>query len=212
MPFISFLESQCEGSCPGRAHRGGYLEVEAGRDAGSDTCLARQAPYSWCGEQPETVERCLFRTDADLADPDSKNAEMQPVYAKNAWRSTEAPRSACTWVSVPTSAARRSSAARRGRPSSAFVTGPIFDLAGRVFKNKPAPDNLPVPPYRFETDNLIVIGEDEETRLAWRSLPGARGDYPSQNAGFVSSPGSMRACRSRRPSSTTPRSTTPRRT
>jgi len=31
-----------------------------------------------------------------------------------------------------------------------------------VFKNKPAPDNLPVPPYRFETDNLIVIGEDEE--------------------------------------------------
>lgn len=37
--------------------------------------------------------------------------------------------------------------------------GSTFDMAGRVFKNKPAPDNLPVPPYTFLAENTILIGE-----------------------------------------------------
>ena len=41
--------------------------------------------------------------------------------------------------------------------------GSKFDLAGRVYKSVPAPTNLEVPPYRFETDSIVVIGEDEET-------------------------------------------------
>jgi ubiquinol-cytochrome c reductase iron-sulfur subunit len=40
--------------------------------------------------------------------------------------------------------------------------GSTFDLAGRVFKNKPAADNLAVPPYRFLSDGLIRIGEDSK--------------------------------------------------
>lgn len=38
--------------------------------------------------------------------------------------------------------------------------GSKFDMAGRVFKGVPAPTNLEVPPYRFETENVMVIGED----------------------------------------------------
>ena len=41
--------------------------------------------------------------------------------------------------------------------------GSRFDLAGRVFSNVPAPTNLEVPPYRFESDDIIVVGEDEES-------------------------------------------------
>lgn len=41
--------------------------------------------------------------------------------------------------------------------------GSRFDLAGRVFVNVPAPLNLEVPPYRFDSDDVIVVGEDEET-------------------------------------------------
>lgn len=44
--------------------------------------------------------------------------------------------------------------------------GSTFDLAGRVYKNKPAPDNLVVPPYKFVGDTKIVIGEDTETKGA----------------------------------------------
>ncbi len=40
--------------------------------------------------------------------------------------------------------------------------GSTFDLAGRVFKNVPAPTNLSVPPYRFLSDSRIIIGEDEK--------------------------------------------------
>jgi ubiquinol-cytochrome c reductase iron-sulfur subunit len=40
--------------------------------------------------------------------------------------------------------------------------GSKFDLAGRVFKGVPAPTNLEVPPFRFETDTVLVIGEDAE--------------------------------------------------
>ena len=38
--------------------------------------------------------------------------------------------------------------------------GSTFDMAGRVFKNKPAPDNLEVPPHKYLSDAKILIGED----------------------------------------------------
>ncbi|MCC5794911.1 MAG: ubiquinol-cytochrome c reductase iron-sulfur subunit [Chromatiales bacterium] len=37
--------------------------------------------------------------------------------------------------------------------------GSRFDLSGRVFANQPAPTNLPIPPHRFLTDTLVLIGE-----------------------------------------------------
>ena len=40
--------------------------------------------------------------------------------------------------------------------------GSKFDLAGRVFKDVPAPLNLKVPPYRFINDGVIQIGADAE--------------------------------------------------
>lgn len=40
--------------------------------------------------------------------------------------------------------------------------GSKFDLAGRVFKDVPAPLNLKVPPYRFMNDGLVQIGVDAE--------------------------------------------------
>ena len=38
--------------------------------------------------------------------------------------------------------------------------GSKYDLAGRVFKNVPAPYNLPVPPYHFVSESKIRIGEN----------------------------------------------------
>ncbi|MBC7490770.1 MAG: ubiquinol-cytochrome c reductase iron-sulfur subunit [Glaciimonas sp.] len=40
--------------------------------------------------------------------------------------------------------------------------GSTFDLAGRVFKNKPAPNNLDVPRHMYLSDNKILIGKDEK--------------------------------------------------
>ena len=38
--------------------------------------------------------------------------------------------------------------------------GSKFDLAGRVYKSVPAPLNLPVPPHRYVSDSVILIGSD----------------------------------------------------
>jgi ubiquinol-cytochrome c reductase iron-sulfur subunit len=40
--------------------------------------------------------------------------------------------------------------------------GSTFDMAGRVYKNVPAPDNLEVPPYMFLSDSKLLIGEDKK--------------------------------------------------
>jgi len=40
--------------------------------------------------------------------------------------------------------------------------GSKFDISGRVFKDVPAPTNLPVPPYRFVSDTRILIGAEAE--------------------------------------------------
>jgi len=41
--------------------------------------------------------------------------------------------------------------------------GSTFDLAGRVFKNKPAPTNLVVPPHKYLADGNLLIGEDDRS-------------------------------------------------
>jgi ubiquinol-cytochrome c reductase iron-sulfur subunit len=40
--------------------------------------------------------------------------------------------------------------------------GSRFDLAGRVFKGVPAPTNLKVPPHSYLSDNVIIVGVDQE--------------------------------------------------
>lgn len=39
--------------------------------------------------------------------------------------------------------------------------GSIYDLAGRVFKDVPAPLNMVVPPHRYLSDTRILIGVDQ---------------------------------------------------
>ncbi|MDX2505735.1 MAG: ubiquinol-cytochrome c reductase iron-sulfur subunit [Gammaproteobacteria bacterium] len=38
--------------------------------------------------------------------------------------------------------------------------GSFYDLAGRVYKSMPAPTNLPIPPYVYKSDTVILIGQD----------------------------------------------------
>jgi ubiquinol-cytochrome c reductase iron-sulfur subunit len=40
--------------------------------------------------------------------------------------------------------------------------GSKFDISGRVFRDVPAPTNLPVPPYRFLSDTRVLIGAEAE--------------------------------------------------
>ena len=42
--------------------------------------------------------------------------------------------------------------------------GSKFDLAGRVYKNVPAPTNMTVPPYTFKDEKTIIVGIDPSNK------------------------------------------------
>ena len=115
----------------------------------------------------------LKKLEGDLADPMSeRNAYPTPDYAKNEARSrVEHPEvlvvvGICTHLGCSpgdkfTPGAQPS--LPDDWPGGFFCPchGSTFDMAGRVFKNKPAPDNLEVPPYMFLADTKLLIGEDK---------------------------------------------------
>ena len=101
-----------------------------------------------------------------LVDPDSEIAQ-QPVYAQNEFRSIRPDilvvLGVCTHLGcAPTKNFERGTASGLSEDwlGGFFCPchGSKFDLAGRVYKNVPAPTNLEVPPHSFLTDSRIVIG------------------------------------------------------
>ena len=101
-----------------------------------------------------------------LVDPDSEIAQ-QPVYAQNEFRSIRPDilvvLGVCTHLGcAPTKNFERGTASGLSEDwlGGFFCPchGSKFDLAGRVYKNVPAPTNLEVPPHSFLSDSRILIG------------------------------------------------------
>lgn len=101
-----------------------------------------------------------------LADPNSDNEAQQPTYAKNAWRSSRPEIGVYLGICTHLGCSPKHVITDNfpGNSQGGFFCpchGSRFDLAGRVVAGVPAPDNLKVPPYRFESDNVLIIGEEE---------------------------------------------------
>jgi ubiquinol-cytochrome c reductase iron-sulfur subunit len=110
---------------------------------------------------PEIVNR--------LRDPNSEESE-QPEYTKNDTRALKPEYlvlvGVCTHLGCAPLDRFQPQDAELGAdwPGGFYCPchGSKFDLAGRVFKDVPAPTNLRVPPYRFMNDTLVQIGVDAE--------------------------------------------------
>jgi ubiquinol-cytochrome c reductase iron-sulfur subunit len=121
---------------------------------------------------PEMVAS-LAKDEAQLADPESKRNQddLTPPYARNRDRSIKPDLfvavGICTHLGCSPNA-RFTPGAQPSLPEDwpgGFLCpchGSTFDLAGRVFKNKPAPDNLRVPPHMYLTATKLRIGEDQK--------------------------------------------------
>jgi ubiquinol-cytochrome c reductase iron-sulfur subunit len=103
----------------------------------------------------------------ELADPQSSERQ-QPAYANN-WHRSIKPEygvlvGICTHLGcIP----KFDPLSNETEPAANWLGGYFcpchgskYDLAGRVFRDVPAPYNLPVPPYRFVSDTTIRIGEN----------------------------------------------------
>lgn len=129
----------------------------------------------WRGKPVYVVRRTQAQLDnlsklADqLADPESKRPQ-QPVYAVGEARAVNPEYliviGLCTHLGCAPKHRPELGAADLGADwlGGFFCPchGSRFDMAGRVYKGVPAPSNLEVPPYRFDGDNVVVIGEDTE--------------------------------------------------
>ena len=106
-----------------------------------------------------------------LADPDSRRNRLPtPAFARNLWRSRKPEVFVCMGVCSHLGCSpldKWQAGAQAGLPDDwpgGFLCpchGSTFDLAGRVFKNKTATDNLEIPPYVFLSDTQLLIGAED---------------------------------------------------
>jgi ubiquinol-cytochrome c reductase iron-sulfur subunit len=118
----------------------------------------------------------LKKTDSQVADPNSdRKTYPTPDYAKNEWRSIKPEVFVAVGICSHLGCSPGDKLQPGPQPSlpadweGGFLCpchGSTFDLAGRVFRNKPAPDNLEVPPYMYLTDSKLLIGEDKDNKKA----------------------------------------------
>ena len=116
---------------------------------------------------PEMLEK-LKGHDGALVDPESKSSN-QPEYVKGPGRSIKPDvfiaEGVCTHLGCsPTLKKEVGAASDMGADWPGGYYCPChnsrFDLAARVFKGSPAPSNLAVPPHRYASETVLVIGED----------------------------------------------------
>jgi ubiquinol-cytochrome c reductase iron-sulfur subunit len=167
IPFISYWEPSADTEAAG-----GPVEVDisALKPEEQRTIMWRGKPV-WVIRRTQAMLDGLPKLNHLLRDPDSEE-DQQPTYAKNIYRSIKPEYfvaiGICTHLGcIPTY-----------RPDVGGVTpdwpggfycpchASMYDLAGRVYKDVPAPKNLVIPPYQYMSDTLIKVGEDKEGNQA----------------------------------------------
>lgn len=167
VPFVSTFNPSERAKAAGAA-----VEVDiSGIKPGEKLTVEWRGKPVWIVRRTPEQLAALKKSDGQLADPlSARTAYPTPEYAKNEARSIKPEFLVVVGICSHLGCS----------PSDKFVAGPqpslpddwtggflcpchgsTFDLAGRVFKNKPAPDNLEVPPHMYLSDTKLLIGEDK---------------------------------------------------
>ena len=169
VPFISSFEPSERARAAGAAVEVDIADLKPGE---KKTVEWRGKPVWIIKRTPEQLAE-LPKVDALLADPKSarKPDELTPPYARNEGRSIKpdilVAVGICSHLGCSPSD-KFTPGAQASLPDNwagGFLCpchGSTFDMAGRVYKNKPAPDNLEVPPHMYLSDTRILIGEDKK--------------------------------------------------
>ncbi|WP_300337672.1 ubiquinol-cytochrome c reductase iron-sulfur subunit [Accumulibacter sp.] len=150
---------------------GAPVEVDIGNlELGQMMTVEWRGKPVWIINRSKPMLETLPQLNDQVADPNS-DKNMQPEYCKNETRSIKP--EFMVVVGICTHLGCSPSAKFKHGPADGMDAswlggffcpchGSTFDFAGRVFKNKPAPDNLEVPPYMYLSDTRILIGEHKK--------------------------------------------------
>lgn len=127
----------------------------------------------WVLKRTPEMVASLEQTESQLADPASDRVDYAetPDYAKNQWRSIKKDVLVVVGLCPHLGCSPSSKLATGAQPSlpddwrGGFLCpchGSTFDLSGRVFKNKPSPDNMQIPRHMYLSETKLVIGKDEK--------------------------------------------------
>lgn len=168
-PFVNSFEPSARAKAAGAAVE---VDISGMKPDEMRTVEWRGKPVWVIRRTPEQVSE-LAKLDGELADPNSLRdpAVYTPKYAQNGYRSIKPEYlvvvGICTHLGCspsPKIQAGPQPSLPNDWPGGFFCPchGSTFDLAGRVYKNKPAPDNLEVPPHMYLSDTKILIGDDKK--------------------------------------------------
>ncbi|WP_297725691.1 ubiquinol-cytochrome c reductase iron-sulfur subunit [Limnohabitans sp. Rim8] len=167
-PFISSFQPSERAKAAGAAVEVDISDIKPGE---KKTVEWRGKPVWIIRRTTEQVE-ALKKSDAQLADPQSaRSAYPTPEYAKNGHRSIKPEFMVAVGICTHLGCSPGDRLTAGPQPSlpddwqGGFLCachGSTFDLAGRVFKNKPAPDNLEVPPHMYLSETKLLVGEDKK--------------------------------------------------
>jgi ubiquinol-cytochrome c reductase iron-sulfur subunit len=153
---------------------GAPVGVDAmGLEPGTQLTVEWRGKPVWILRRTEAMLKVLNdpRHLAKLADPGSAMKSQQPAYARNAYRSVNSEYlvvvGICTHLGcVPTFRPDIAPADVGPDWDGGYFCpchGSKFDLAGRVWRNVPAPTNLVIPAYHYVGGTKVVIGRDTES-------------------------------------------------
>lgn len=126
----------------------------------------------WVFKRTPEMLATLKGLDPELADPMSKRTDFPtPEWAQNEDRAREEHKDILVVVGICTHLGCSPVDKFKSGPQPSLPDnweggffcpchGSTFDFSARVFKNKPAPSNLVVPPYVYLSDTRLLIGED----------------------------------------------------
>jgi ubiquinol-cytochrome c reductase iron-sulfur subunit len=169
VPFVSSFEPSERARAAGAAVE---VDISALKPDEQLTVEWRGQPVWIIRRTPQQVAD-LAKLDSLLADPKSqRNAdELTPPYARNEYRSIKPEVLVVVGICTHLGCApldKFTPGAQASLPddwAGGFLCpchGSTFDMAARVYKNKPAPDNLRVPPHMYLSDTRLLIGEDKK--------------------------------------------------
>lgn len=153
---------------------GAPVEVDiAGLAPGEMKTVEWRGKPVWILKRSPQMVESLKKTDGQVADPKSERNpnELTPEYARNEYRSRKPEILVAVGICSHLGCSPSTKLQPGAQPSlpddwqGGFLCpchGSTFDLAGRVFKNKPAPDNLEIPPHMYLSDTKLIIGKDEK--------------------------------------------------